>query len=72
MKPSVIPVYGLFHRNEGLELGLTEFLQGVSGALEPSESFSATAFREAEFKQELALSVSICSFAANTYGYITG
>jgi dATP pyrophosphohydrolase len=36
----------LLHRNARPELALPSFWQGVSGALEPGESFSAAALRE--------------------------
>ena len=38
--------YLLFHRNPRPDLGLPAFWQGVSGALEPGESFTAAALRE--------------------------
>ena len=40
------PLYLLFHRRARPELGLPDFWQGVSGALEASESFSDAARRE--------------------------
>jgi len=38
--------YLILHRNERPELGLPDFWQGISGALEAGETFSAAALRE--------------------------
>ena len=49
------PSYLLFHRNARPELGLPDFWQGISGALEAEESFADAARREVEEETGIVL-----------------